>query len=271
MASEMARNEGAGPLFLPTSATNPHSIMSSDTPAASGNVAAQPVPMTADGSALLQHTEESSGMERSGSTAVPASLASAAAAGESPAAQRSALRDFFDVSATARFIAQSRARRVALQFPDEWLGQSARVMRELQADVEHIDKAEAAAATTAAATAEAAATAAAAAASSSSSAVAAVVAPAAAQVPLSLCILADTSYGSCCVDEVAAQHANCDLIVHYGFSCLSATRRLPVRYVFGRKELDGDKLAKAIFGQCMHARGAMRGAWWLHTAFLRSF
>lgn len=34
-------------------------------------------------------------------------------------------------------------------------------------------------------------------------------------------ILADTSYGSCCVDEVAAEHVDADLIVHYGRSCLS--------------------------------------------------
>lgn len=34
-------------------------------------------------------------------------------------------------------------------------------------------------------------------------------------------ILADTSYGSCCVDEVAAQHVNADAIIHYGEACLS--------------------------------------------------
>jgi diphthamide biosynthesis protein 2 len=34
-------------------------------------------------------------------------------------------------------------------------------------------------------------------------------------------ILADTSYGSCCVDEVAAEHADADCIVHYGRACLS--------------------------------------------------
>lgn len=34
-------------------------------------------------------------------------------------------------------------------------------------------------------------------------------------------ILADTSYGSCCVDEVAAQHYNADVMVHYGDACLS--------------------------------------------------
>ncbi|CAG8446404.1 5867_t:CDS:10 [Diversispora eburnea] len=33
-------------------------------------------------------------------------------------------------------------------------------------------------------------------------------------------ILADTTYGSCCVDEVAAQHVNAECIIHYGRSCL---------------------------------------------------
>lgn len=30
-----------------------------------------------------------------------------------------------------------------------------------------------------------------------------------------------TSLISCCVDEVAAQHVDADLIVHYGHTCLS--------------------------------------------------
>lgn len=38
---------------------------------------------------------------------------------------------------------------------------------------------------------------------------------------LQVFVLADTSYGSCCVDEVAAEHVNADLIIHYGPSCLS--------------------------------------------------
>jgi diphthamide biosynthesis protein 2 len=37
----------------------------------------------------------------------------------------------------------------------------------------------------------------------------------------SIFILADTSYGACCVDEVAAEHVDADLIVHYGRSCMS--------------------------------------------------
>ncbi|CAG8439097.1 1100_t:CDS:10 [Acaulospora morrowiae] len=53
-------------------------------------------------------------------------------------------------------------------------------------------------------------------------------------------ILADTSYGSCCVDEVAAQHVDAECIVHYGHSCLSPTSRLPVLYVFGKRSVDID-------------------------------
>ncbi|KAI9313719.1 diphthamide biosynthesis protein 2 [Dichotomocladium elegans] len=53
-------------------------------------------------------------------------------------------------------------------------------------------------------------------------------------------VLADTSYGSCCVDEVAAQHVNADFIVHYGRSCLSPTSHLPVLYVFGQQSMDID-------------------------------
>ncbi|KAJ9632074.1 Diphthamide biosynthesis protein 2 [Taxawa tesnikishii (nom. ined.)] len=53
-----------------------------------------------------------------------------------------------------------------------------------------------------------------------------------------LCILADTSYGACCVDEVAAEHVDAEVVVHYGRSCLSPTARLPVIYVFTTRPLD---------------------------------
>ena len=236
--------------------------------ASSSNVALQPVTISADGSALLQHTDESGAVsESSGSVA----FAPSAAVASDPAAARQALLDFFEVESTARFIANARARRIALQFPDEWLTQSAQVLDEIRAQVDAIEKQEAETTT-------------------STAAVAAASPPAvAASVPLrNFYILADTSYGSCCVDEVAAQHANCDLIVHYGFSCLSrlvhnqaedrtkggpslvshsalsspfrfamlcvcvcacSTRRLPVRYVFGRKQLDCEQVCKKVFGE----------------------
>ncbi|KAK4579936.1 Diphthamide biosynthesis protein 2 [Recurvomyces mirabilis] len=55
-----------------------------------------------------------------------------------------------------------------------------------------------------------------------------------------LTILADTSYGACCVDEVAAEHVDADVVVHYGRSCLSPTARLPVIYVYTSKPLGLD-------------------------------
>ena len=55
-----------------------------------------------------------------------------------------------------------------------------------------------------------------------------------------LYILADTSYGACCVDEVAAEHVDAEVVVHYGRACLSPTARLPVIYVFTTKPLDLD-------------------------------
>lgn len=45
-------------------------------------------------------------------------------------------------------------------------------------------------------------------------------------------ILGDTSFGSCCVDEVAASHIKADSIIHYGDACLSRTVRVPVKYIF---------------------------------------
>ncbi|KAI5808508.1 putative diphthamide synthesis protein-domain-containing protein [Peziza echinospora] len=45
-------------------------------------------------------------------------------------------------------------------------------------------------------------------------------------------ILADTSYGACCVDEIAAEHVDADVVVHYGKACLSPTSRLPVIHIF---------------------------------------
>ncbi|KAI1097287.1 diphthamide biosynthesis protein [Jackrogersella minutella] len=61
-----------------------------------------------------------------------------------------------------------------------------------------------------------------------------------------LYILADTSYSACCVDEIAAEHADADGIVHYGRACLSPTSRLPVLHVFTKQKLDYDPVTKAF-------------------------
>lgn len=45
-------------------------------------------------------------------------------------------------------------------------------------------------------------------------------------------VLADTSYGSCCVDEIAAAHVDADSLIHFGNACRSKVSRLPVLYMF---------------------------------------
>ncbi|TSL34573.1 2-(3-amino-3-carboxypropyl)histidine synthase subunit 2 [Bagarius yarrelli] len=59
-------------------------------------------------------------------------------------------------------------------------------------------------------------------------------------------ILGDTTYGSCCVDEVAAEHVRADCIVHYGRACLSPSRRLPLMYVFGKRTINVQECARAF-------------------------
>ena len=61
-----------------------------------------------------------------------------------------------------------------------------------------------------------------------------------------LSILADTSYGACCVDEIAAEHVDAEVVVHYGRTCLSPTARLPVTYVFPTHSLDYSKVLAAF-------------------------
>ncbi|KAK6424506.1 Diphthamide biosynthesis protein 2 [Oleoguttula sp. CCFEE 5521] len=61
-----------------------------------------------------------------------------------------------------------------------------------------------------------------------------------------LTILGDTSYGACCVDEIAAEHVDADVVVHYGRSCLSPTARLPVIYVFTSPPLDLEAAIEAF-------------------------
>lgn len=55
-------------------------------------------------------------------------------------------------------------------------------------------------------------------------------------------ILADTAYSSCCVDEVASEHVNGDLVVHFGDACLNAVQKLPALYCFGRPFVRSNEL-----------------------------
>ncbi|NXU52623.1 DPH2 synthase, partial [Turnix velox] len=59
-------------------------------------------------------------------------------------------------------------------------------------------------------------------------------------------VLGDTTYGSCCVDEVAAEHASAEAVLHYGPACLSPCGKLPVLHIFGRQPLDIERCAEAF-------------------------
>lgn len=61
-----------------------------------------------------------------------------------------------------------------------------------------------------------------------------------------LSILGDTSYGACCVDEVAAQHASADVVVHYGRACLSPTSHLPAIHIFTVNSLPSDPVIESF-------------------------
>ncbi|OAC99193.1 hypothetical protein MUCCIDRAFT_181020 [Mucor lusitanicus CBS 277.49] len=101
------------------------------------------------------------------------------------------IQDLYEIDRTVARIKEGNYKRIALQFPDEYLADAANVAKQL---VEKTGQ--------------------------------------------DIFVLADTSYGSCCVDEVAAEHVSADLIVHYGRSCLSPTSRSPVLYVFGQQSID---------------------------------
>ncbi|CAL8293459.1 unnamed protein product [Lota lota] len=109
------------------------------------------------------------------------------------------VEELYQIKKTCDFINHNGFKKVALQFPDEVLGDSVPIATEIE---------------------------------KSTSA--------------KLFILGDTSYGSCCVDEVAAEHVGADCIVHYGRACLSPTTRLPLMYVFERRPVDLEKCASAF-------------------------
>lgn len=143
----------------------------------------------------------------------------------------------YEVQRTLDEIKSHSWRRVALQFPDEMLPDSARVFRLLaqglqgrrKSGPESYDKRDDG--TTL---------------SDALSEKASELAINQRERDVKLTILADTSYGSCCVDEIAAEHIEADFVVHYGRACLSPTARLPVIHIFTQQSLDCEKVVFAF-------------------------
>ncbi|KAL0274672.1 UNVERIFIED_CONTAM: hypothetical protein PYX00_002745 [Menopon gallinae] len=59
-------------------------------------------------------------------------------------------------------------------------------------------------------------------------------------------LLADTAFGSCCVDHISAEHVKGDSIIHFGHACLSHFSKVPVLYIFEKEELEINKLKNAL-------------------------
>ncbi|KAH6720980.1 putative diphthamide synthesis protein-domain-containing protein [Leptodontidium sp. MPI-SDFR-AT-0119] len=115
-----------------------------------------------------------------------------------------AFREVFEIERTVREVMRGGFRRVALQFPDGMLGVAGRVVGALEGGYSKTKTAN--------------------------------TDPDQNQ-RIRFYILADTSYGSCCVDEIAAEHVSADVVIHYGRSCLSPTTRLPVIYIYTSQPL----------------------------------
>ncbi|KAF8966760.1 putative diphthamide synthesis protein-domain-containing protein [Flammula alnicola] len=148
-----------------------------------------------------------------------------------------AFPEFYEIERTAEELVKGGYKRIALQFPDELLHDSVPIFRHLKRRIAELRQKSSSTS-----------------ASISSSkpspplSISDPISTASSQLPPNanvkederdpeLYVLADTSYGSCCVDEVAAQHVNADALVHYGHACMTLTSRLPVIYVFGQKKL----------------------------------
>ena len=64
-------------------------------------------------------------------------------------------------------------------------------------------------------------------------------------------LLADTSYGSYDIDEVAAQHIYADLLIHYGKSALTTSSKTKTLFVFGAApatKTNFDEICKVFMG-----------------------
>jgi diphthamide biosynthesis protein 2 len=137
----------------------------------------------------------------------------------------------YEIERTVREIREGRWKRIALQFPDQMLTDAPRVYEQLSRGLSKERKAQNGKQETNG--------------HANGATVAEGLSADLAKTTLSeqesgqesLFILGDTSYGACCVDEVAAEHVDADVVVHYGRSCLSPPSRLPVIYVFTERPL----------------------------------
>ena len=130
---------------------------------------------------------------------------------------KDAFDEFYEVRDSAAFIVKGGYKKVALQMPDYLLPDGPRLVRSIYREI-----------------------------NVSAPASPGVAGDKANHNDLQIFVLGDTSYGSCCVDEVNASHMGADSCIHYGHACLQPTASLPVKYVFGKLPLNVDGCAEAL-------------------------
>ncbi|XP_027165732.1 2-(3-amino-3-carboxypropyl)histidine synthase subunit 2-like [Coffea eugenioides] len=120
--------------------------------------------------------------------------------------------NYYEISLVADFINAHNFSRVALQFPDELLKDSRKVVSALWQELHRLLK------------------------NSDES-----------RATAKLYVMANTTYGGCCVDEVGAAHVKADCVIHYGHSCLSPTTTIPAFCVFGKAPLKASNCAESLY------------------------
>ena len=60
--------------------------------------------------------------------------------------------------------------------------------------------------------------------------------------------MADVTYGACCIDDLASNQMECDLLVHYGHSCLIPITQTKgkVLYVFVQIQIDIEHFVESV-------------------------
>ncbi|KAF3906268.1 hypothetical protein ABW20_dc0102611 [Dactylellina cionopaga] len=147
----------------------------------------------------------------------------AAIAVDSASRLPSDIHTIYETDRTINWILSNNYSRITLQFPDELLGDSTSVEKALQEGLRNAPKP-----------------------SAIEDGVEVLQIDEKKRPERKVYILADTSYGSCCVDEIGAEHADADCIVHYGRACLSPTNRLPVLHIFTTLPLEIQALVSSF-------------------------
>ncbi|XP_042043952.1 2-(3-amino-3-carboxypropyl)histidine synthase subunit 2-like [Salvia splendens] len=107
----------------------------------------------------------------------------------------------YEIARVAEFVCSGGFTRVALQFPDELLKDSMKVVKALRQELDSSVK---------------------------------------------LYVMADTTYGSCCVDEVGAAHVGAECVIHYGHTCLSSTSTIPALFIFDKASISPSDCARSL-------------------------